>query len=307
MMNNNEIYKTFREEFPSRHFIRFGDNRHLSIYIGRDDDARYSFDFRGKYKPVRITSSDVIAVEQYKQGDLLTLRFSLENSDLLEYFCTFCQDLMDSVRVTSDDEAAYQTLRSRYYSWRQLFRPDNARMTEAEIMGLIGELLFLKNYMIPERGIDVALESWMGPEKTHKDFSDQQDWFEIKTISFGKESVRISSVEQLDSDIDGTLVIYELEKMSPSFDGIKLNQLANNIIASLQSASQREVFIDKLQLFGFDFSNEYDNLVFALRGEHKYKVDTNNFPRIHRDMLPDAIARVQYDLLLTEIEPFKLD
>lgn len=307
MMNNNEIYKTFREEFPSRHFIRFGDNRHLSIYIGRDDDARYSFDFRGKYKPVRITSSDVIAVEQYKQGDLLTLRFSLENSDLLEYFCTFCQDLMDSVRVTSDDEAAYQTLRSRYYSWRQLFRPDNARMTEAEIMGLIGELLFLKDYMIPERGIDVALESWMGPEKTHKDFSDQQDWFEIKTISFGKESVRISSVEQLDSDIDGALVIYELEKMSPSFDGIKLNQLANNIIASLQSASQREVFIDKLQLFGFDFSNEYDNLVFALRGEHKYKVDTNNFPRIHRDMLPDAIARVQYDLLLTEIEPFKLD
>lgn len=306
-MNNNEIYKTFREEFPSRHFIRFGDNRHLSIYIGRDDDARYSFDFRGKYKPVRITSSDVIAVEQYKDGDLLTLRFSLENSDLLEYFCTFCQDLMDSVRVTSDDEAAYQTLRSRYYSWRQLFRPDNARMTETEIMGLIGELLFLKDYMIPERGIDVALESWMGPEKTHKDFSDQQDWFEIKTISFGKESVRISSVEQLDSDTDGTLVIYELEKMSPSFDGIKLNQLANNIIASLQSASQREVFIDKLQLFGFDFSNEYDNLVFALRNEHRYKVDTNNFPRIHRAMLPDAITRVQYELLLTEIEPFKLN
>ena len=306
-MNNNEIYKTFREEFPSRHFIRFGDNRHLSIYIGRDDDARYSFDFRGKYKPVRITSSDVIAVEQYKNGELLTLRFSLENNDLLEYFCTFCQDLMDSVRVTSDDEAAYHTLRSRYYSWRQLFRPDNAPMTEAEVMGLIGELLFLKDHMIPERGIDVALESWMGPEKTHKDFSDQQDWFEIKAINFGKESVRISSVEQLDSDTDGTLVIYELEKMSPSFDGLKLNQLANSIIASLQNATQREKFMDKLQLFGFDFSNEYDNLVYALRSEHTYKVDTNNFPRIHRAKLPDAITRVQFELLLTEIEPFKLN
>lgn len=306
-MNNNEIYKTFREEFPSRHFIRFGDNRHLSIYIGRDDDARYSFDFRGKYKPVRITSSDVIAVEQYKNGDLLTLRFSLENNDLLEYFCTFCQDLMDSVRVTSDDEAAYHTLRSRYYSWRQLFRPDNAPMTEAEVMGLIGELIFLKDHMIPERGIDVALESWMGPEKTHKDFSDQQDWFEVKAISFGKESVRISSVEQLDSDTDGTLIIYELEKMSPSFDGLKLNQLANSIIASLKNATQREKFMDKLQLFGFDFSNEYDNLVYALRSEHTYKVDTNNFPRIHRAKLPDAITRVQYELLLTEIEPFKLN
>lgn len=306
-MSNNEVYKTFKEDFPSRHFIRFGDNRHLSLYIGRDDDARYSFDFRGKYKPVRISSSDVIAVEQYKDGDLLTLRFSLENNELLEYFCTFCQDLLDSVKVTSEDETAYHTLRSRYYSWRQLFRPDNARLTEAEIMGLIGELLFLKDYMIPERGIDVALESWMGPEKTHKDFSDQQDWFEVKTISFGKESVRISSIEQLDSDIDGMLVVYELEKMSPSFEGIRLNQLVNSIIALLVNTHQREIFMAKLQLFGFDFSNENDNLVFTLKNHHMYRVDNENFPRLHRASLPSAITRAQYELLLTEIEPFKLN
>lgn len=305
-MSNNEIYKTFREDFPSRHFIRFGDNRHISLYIGRDDDARYSFDFRGKYKPVRISSSDVIAVEQYKEQNLLTLRFSLENNDLLEYFCTFCQDLLESVRVTNDDETAYHTLRSRYYSWRQLFRPDNARMNESEIMGLIGELLFLRDYMIPERGIDVALDSWMGPEKTHKDFSDQQDWFEIKAVSFGKESVRISSIEQLDSDVDGTLVVYELEKMSPSYEGIKLNQLVNNIITLLADSSQRETFMAKLQLFNFDFSNEYDAIVFALRSRNIYRVDTENFPRLHRIMLPEAISRVQYELLLSEIEPFKL-
>ena len=306
-MSNNEIYNKFQQDFPSRHFIRFGDNRHISLYIGRDDDARYSFDFRGKYQPVKISSSDVIAVEQYKEGELLTLRFSLENNDLLEYFCTFCQDLLESVRVTNDDESAYHTLRSRYYSWRQLFRPDNARMTESEMMGLIGELLFLRDYMIQEKGIDVALDSWMGPEKTHKDFSDQKDWFEIKTISFGKESVRISSIEQLDSDVDGTLVVYELEKMSPSYEGIKLNQLVNNIMALLTNSSQRETFMAKLQLFNFDFSTEYDAVVFVLRNRDMYKVDTENFPRLHRIMLPTAISRVQYELLLSEIEPFKLN
>ena len=305
-MNNNDIYKTFRENFPIRHFIRLGDNRHLSLYIGRDDDARYSFDFKGKYKPIRISSSDVIAVEQYKDDDLLTLRFSLDNNDLLEYFCTFCQDLLDSVKVTNDDETAYHTLRSRYYSWRQLFRPDNARLTEAEIMGLIGELLFLRDYMIIERGIDGALESWMGPEKTHKDFSDQQDWFEVKTISFGKETVRISSIEQLDSDIDGKLVVYELEKMSPSFEGIRLNQLVNSIIALLVNVHQRETFMATLQLFGFDFSNENDNFVFALRNQYLYKVDNKHFPRLSKALLPGAITQAQYDLLLSEIEPFKI-
>lgn len=306
-MSNNEIYKTFKEGFPSRHFIRFGDNRNLSLYIGRDDNARYSFDFRGKYKPVRISSSDVIAVEQYKNESLLTLRFSLENNDLLEYFCTFCQDLLDSVRVTNDDESAYHTLKSRYYSWRQLFRPDNACMTENEIMGLIGELLFMRDYMIPERGIDVSLESWMGPEKTHKDFSVQQDWYEVKTISFGKESVRISSIEQLDSDTDGILVVYELEKMSPSFEGIRINQLVNSIIALLMNSSQRETFMAKLQLYGFDFSHENDNLVFALKNMYQYKVGVQDFPRLRRSFLPNAITRVQYELLLAEIEPFKLN
>ena len=306
-MSNNEIYNKFQQDFPSRHFIRFGDNRHVRLYIGRDDDARYSFDFRGKYKPTKISSSDVIAVEQYKEGELFTLRFSLENNDLLEYFCTFCQDLLESVRVINDDESAYYTLRSRYYSWRQLFRPNNARMTESEIMGLIGELLFLRDYMIQEKGIDVALDSWMGPEKTHKDFSDQKDWYEIKTISFGKESVRISSIEQLDSDVDGTLVVYELEKMSPSYEGIKLNQLVNNIMALFNNSFQREIFMTKLQLFNFDFSNEYDAVVFVLRNKNIYKVDTENFPRLHRIMLPTAILRVQYELLLSEIEPFKLN
>ena len=95
--------------------------------------------------------------------------------------------------------------------------------------------------------------------------------------------------------------------MSPSFEGIKLNQLVNNIIAMLANASQRETFMAKLQLFGFDFSNENDNLVFAERGGHMYKVDTQTFPRIHKDVLPDAITRVQYELLLTEIESFKLN
>ena len=73
----NDIFKIFSEDFPSRHFMRIGENKHISLYIGRDDDARYSFDFRGDFKPSRIPSSDVIEVEQYKNETELTLRFSL--------------------------------------------------------------------------------------------------------------------------------------------------------------------------------------------------------------------------------------
>ena len=95
--------------------------------------------------------------------------------------------------------------------------------------------------------------------------------------------------------------------MSPSFDGIKINQLVNSIIALLVNAHQREIFMAKLQLFGFEFSNENENLVYALKNMYKYKVDAQDFPRLHRPLLSKAIARAQYELLLTEIEPFKIN
>lgn len=38
-------------------------------------------------------------------------------------------------------------------------------MNDNEVMGLIGELLFMQDYMIPHYGVETALDSWMGPEK----------------------------------------------------------------------------------------------------------------------------------------------
>lgn len=301
----NDIYKIFSEDFPSRHFVRIGENKNISLYIGRDDDARYSFDFRRNFKPGRIPSSDVIDVGQYKNETELTLRFSLDNGELLEYFCIFCQDLLESTKAIIDDETAYKTLRARYFSWRQLFKPDKGKLTETEIMGLIGELLFLQSRLFPEKGIDKAIESWTGIEKAHKDFSFDDVWYEIKTINFGKESVRISSLEQLDSDVDGHLAVYTLEKMSPSFNGIKLNELVTSIISQLENATQKELFMDKLNLYGFDFSPEYDQWVFSLRDFSIYFVAVNDFPRISRTMIPEAVTKVTYEILLNEIQQYK--
>ncbi|SDQ04014.1 Putative PD-(D/E)XK family member [Prevotella sp. khp1] len=305
MKMKNDIYKILSEEFPSRHFVRIGDNKHICLYVGKDDDARYSFDFRGNFVPSRIPSSDVIDVGQYKNDNEYTLRFSLENRDLLEYFCIFCQDLLESTKAVIDDATAYKTLRSRYFSWRQLFKPDKGRLTEAEIMGLIGELLFLQSQLFPQKGIDGAIESWTGNEKTHKDFSFDDVWYEIKAINFGKESVRIASIEQLDSDVEGHLVVYTLEKMSPNFNGIKLNQLVSDIISQLENATQRELFMEKLNLYGFDFSPEYDQWVYSLHDVTMYKVAVGAFPRIVREMIPDAVTKVTYEIIISEIQDFK--
>ena len=222
---NSNIFEQFAHGFQSGHFIRVGGNSSLNLYIGKDNHTRYCFEFRGHHTPSKVMGSDVISVSQTKSEEDICLRFALEDSDLLEHFSTFCQDLIDSTATISDDNVAYRAICNRYASWKKLFKLSNKKLSEAEIMGLIGELLFLQDQLFPLYGIDQALESWMGPEKTHKDFSLADSWYEVKTISAGKESVTISSFEQLDGNITGSLAVYKLEKMSPSFNGIRGSEI----------------------------------------------------------------------------------
>ena len=175
-----KIFTILSGDIPASHFIRIGNNRNINIYVGRDEYGRYSFDFRGSFKISKTKSSEIISVSHINCNSDIFLRFSLERPSLLEYFCTFCEDLMSSCAVINDDETAYHTLRTRYFSWKQLFKPNHGNLSEIEIMGLIGELLFLKGVMIPDKGLDKALESWTGPEKTHKDFRLMKNGMKLK-------------------------------------------------------------------------------------------------------------------------------
>lgn len=300
----NRIYTTFSEGFQRGQFIRLEDNEALNLYIGKDDGGRFSLEFLGHFIPTRLVGSEVISVFQTKNKQLLSIRFSLENPDLLEYFCTFCDDLVNSTLEITDDNIAYKSLCQRYLSWKKLFRPNQARLKENEVMGLIGELLYLRDRMFAKHGYETALDAWTGPEYTHKDFSLDEEWHEIKTISAGKGSVKIASLEQLDSEFIGTLGVYVLEKMSSSFNGLKLNDLVNTII-SILNTHLRDSFLNKLSNFGYDFSPEYNNYVYSLISFEEYEVN-NAFPRLKRDDIPASISRVQYELIKAELEPFKL-
>lgn len=173
-------------------------------------------------------------------------------------------------------------------------------------MGLIGELLFLRDYMIPTYGEDIALLSWSGSELTHKDFSLKDCWYEVKAISTGKGSVRISSLEQLQSSIEGELAVFQLEKMSPVYDGITLNKLANGLLNTMSNDFNKDSLLNKLADNNYDFDNAYDEFVYEVTVGERYQV-TASFPKLTTHDVSEAICRVQYDILLSEIQGYKID
>lgn len=293
-----KIKERFLEIEGKNIFSRINPSHIIDLYVGHDDQGRYAIKYRGSFKPESgIKSVAGIAVNQFKNEDFNTLQFSLMYNENKELFFTFCEDIFETTRSIADNRNAYKTILNRYYSWKKMFSTPKKLLSESEIMGLIGELLFLRDYLFEKYGKGEALSGWSGQELTHKDFSYNDVWYEVKAIHSGKDSVKISSLEQLQSTNNGELVVFSLEKMSASYDGIKINNLALEILNSLDMDALKDVFLSAIMYQEFTFDESYNEFVYDLISMKRYSVNSE-FPKLTRNDVNDAIIKAQYDLSL---------
>ncbi len=302
-MNREEIKLKFDAIQFNSQYIRVTENHPLELYLGKNDRGYLTLRYNGNFVPSKIAGSELLEVKQVKTSKYFSILFSYNSRENVSLFINFCEDIINQ---TSNyfGEYGYKEIVNRYIQWKKMFSTGNKILSENEVLGLIGELLFLKDIISMGKEVGVALSGWSGPEPTHKDFSYENNWFEIKSINSFKNSVFISSIEQLDSDIEGDLVIYSFEKMSQSFDGISLNALVLNISNMLKYELEKDVFFDKLKKTGYFYNEVYDNYVYNLVNINKYRV-ANEFPRIKASNLPRGVGNVKYELLLSFIEKFK--
>jgi len=277
----------------------------IPLYIGTDSEMRYLIEFHGKFMPRKIASTSAIEVTQYRNAKYNTLRFTLVNDEVSDLFYKFCEDLVEQTRSLSDENQGYLVISNRFAQWKQMFVSSRKKkLTEPEIMGLIAEILFMRGWLAIRYGLIEALQAWSGQELTHKDFSLENTWYEVKAISRGKPTVRIASLEQLDSKIVGQLVVYPLEKMSEEFNGVTLNKLVADTIKMFSTAEDAETFKRKVALQGYEYSSYYDSYVFVVGDMKRFLVD-ESFPRLVRRDVPDSVANCIYDLLLKNLDKYE--
>lgn len=299
-----DIRSQFSAFSRPEYFSRIDDEHILDLHIGLDEKGRKSIELRSMFKPVKVTGTSAIDVTQYTKPEYNTIRFSLKDDDMSGLFYKFCEDIIEQTKDLKNEKDGYKAITTRFFQWKKMFvLSKNTFLTEPEIMGMIGEILFLRGPLAEESGLSEALKSWSGQELTHKDFSCSDKWYEVKTISRGNTTVRISSLEQLDSDKNGELIVYSLEKMSPAYNGISLNKLILETRQMFLSADDADTFLAKVAMQGYEYNNYYDEFVFEVSGLTRYKV-TDQFPKLTHANVPKEITKANYDLALAEIMSF---
>jgi len=302
-MNIKESFSKFEK---ANYFSRVDNVHVLELHIGLDEKGRKAIELRAPFTPRKVTGTSAIEVNQYKRPEYNTIRFSLCDEEISGLFYKFCDDLIEQTREVKDKSEGYTAIIGRFFQWKKMFvSSKNNVLTEPEIMGLIGEILLLRGHIASRIGLTDSLKSWSGQELTHKDFSFNETWIEAKAISRGAQFVKISSLEQLDSDNEGELAIHSLEKMSTAYNGITLNKLVLETRDLFHSGEERDEFMAKVALQGYEYNNYYDDFVYEISNFKRYKVNSK-FPKLtHRD-LPTAIRKASYEISLVEIGEFEI-
>lgn len=282
------------------------DSKHiLDIYVGYNPNKQMSMIITEIGEVKDIHSSKCIDVKMYeKLPNKVSISFNLMDKSMNKLFLQFCNDIIESTRDV-DQNKSVDFIIKRWQYWIMMFKkPYTDLLTENQILGLLGELIYLKEYMIPKYGQGKAIESWQGQNKLHKDFEINNTWYEIKVIKPSALTVKISSIEQLDSNNKGSLVTVILDKTNKQVEGsITINKYYEELEAVITNFDDTLKLRQKLTQGGYYKDEEYDKYIYKFIDKREYIVD-NNFPKLSKMDLSEGILKASYEIGLDYIEQF---
>lgn len=272
------------------------------IYIGYRSPDEREVRFCGVENNQEVASSKSIEARMITKNDGTTI-FSiyLKRKENDNEFIFLVWDMIESCRNTDNYS---QCLYDKYSKWYRLLEKERKTVMSFERQkGLLAELLYLEE-QINNSGEDVV-ECWLGPDGADQDFVFEDTWVEVKAVLAAAETVRISSLEQLDAINKGTLRLFFIETTSSeNKHSITLPKKVKDIYGLL-SENKKDILTYKLCEYGYSFDDEekYNENVFVVLKTSDYSVE-NGFPRLTRKNVVDGIGNARYTISLNSISDY---
>ena len=212
----------------------------------------------------------------------------------------------------SSDLAANRLI-NRLERWQAMLRKSRENLlTRQEIIGLIGELLFIRDVLMPAIGVEQSIQAWRGPHDEEQDFAYGNILFEVKTqLSSADQYLQVNSEAQLDNSSGQIIVNHKtLVASEGSSDNrsITLNKIVEEIRAMCSSSNVKTV--DQLETsliaVGYRPREEYDEDHWRPARSRFFEV-LDDFPRFVPASIPPGVSKLRYRISLGAIERFERD
>ena len=297
--------------------VRRADAEHsLDYWFGRDLQGRYVLCFDsdaeapGASSVPKIAGIEVNALALGEAGCRLILM--LLESEQLDIFRALCFDLMRSTAQLSECESAagLPITLSRLHRWQSLLeRAREDVLTKSQIVGLVGELLLLRDLLLPRMNTFDAVLSWRGPYGEEQDFLLAGRLIEVKTqLSTSDRYLPVSSEEQLDATSGRILICHQTLDVPADAAGgaVSLNVLVSSLTDRMATSDQAAAdhFQTALLEAGYRRRSEYGRPYWLLN-ERTFYVVRDDFPRITPGMISGGIDRVRYRISVQACAKFE--
>ncbi len=290
---------------------RIDSSHPLDLYWAKDFRGRYLFLFELKDIPTS-NLPDLVGVQILITEDegKCSLVLILSEAANWEMFFALCQDLVHVSRNSKTHSSGFNVILTRLFRWHDFLKKARSGiLTEEAIKGLIGELLFLKEHLIPNFGPSAALNYWTGPGGTPQDFSVNSTAFEVKCQSgTTAPKVKISNIDQLCPQLPQMFLwVVTLGKShKKEKEAINLPNITTSLrdLLEAESAQLADRFDDLLYQVGYFDSERYEEFSYLVASEQCFEVK-EGFPRVCQEAIDEGIANVSYSIELHACLPFE--
>jgi len=288
-------------------FQRVNDAHPHDIYLGIDASDAPVLMLLSSSSAGELPRLKCLEVSQNLRHDgKFALIVSLANPDLVHPFRYVCDDLIESLRHHAGRESAAAFMLRRLEKWRRLLEVSRKGLSQSEIQGVVGELLFLEK-LTSAIGWSAAVEAWLGPSGAPQDFQNGGYLYEIKACAIGGHTVVISSLEQLNTGTSpANLIVYSVGTSSADTSGaFSLNQLVARIRNLLEGTSAFSTFELKLAELGYDEKQPEAESPLLVQNVRVFSV-RDGFPRLIPSCVAPAIGSATYSLDLDQCAQFEI-
>jgi hypothetical protein len=278
----------------------------LGIFWAKDQAGNYLFicelDSSAKFpkKLPKLSGVNILAAYQHNR-----LILHLNRAADWELFFTLCMDILNATSSCTSNTMAIAIILNRLERWQSFLKLERKRLlSENDIKGLLGELLFLDKEVIPEFGAAQSVRFWQGPLDSPQDFNINDCAIEVKCqLGTTNPYIQISSADQLCPQLPNMfLYVVTLGKADiDNPDALNLLKIIEELRTKVktESVADYEYFNELIFKAGYLDGEDYSEFNYVTTDLNSYSV-SGEFPKICSDNLHPGVTAVQYRISLNE-------